>query len=302
MTPRVSVVIVSFRSRAPLAECLESLQACARRVALQVVVVDNASGDGTVEWLRESHPEIEVIANPDNRGFTRGVNQGLTQSRGDYLFVLNPDCAVTPESLECLIAVLEANPAVAAAAPQLLDSQAVPARSCGRFPDLWTLFCDHLGLAQSFPNSALFGGYKYGGREMRSLGRVDWASGAALLIPRRAYRQVGGLDEKIFMYMEEVDWCRRAARAGLCVWYVPEARIVHHGQHSSRQVLGQTYLHNLRSRVYYFRKHHGAVAAWAAKAILLSSLVFKWCVAKAEHSRRENADIYSAGLEAVWAA
>lgn len=302
MSPRVSVVIVSYRSRDALEPCLDSLATCAAHLPLEVVVVDNASGDGTVEWLHAHRPEVQVIANTDNRGFTRGVNQGLERARGDHLFVLNPDCEVTPEALERLIAALEASRGLAAVAPLLVDGSGHVARSCGRFPDMWTLFCDHLGLAQLFPDSPLFGRYKYGEREMTDLDRVEWASGAALLIPRHAYQEVGGLDEKIFMYMEEVDWCRRAARAGLHVRFVPGARILHHGQRSSRQVPGQTYLHNLRSRVYYFRKHHGPAAAAIAKGILLASLATKWLVTGLKHSGGEVARVYAAGLQAVWAA
>ena len=302
MRPRVTAVIVSFRSLDSLSACVESLERCAKTLALEVIVVDNDSGDGTVEWLEQAHPEVEVIANSENRGFTRGVNQGLARARGDHLLVLNPDCEIRPGALERLIAALEEEPDLAAAAPMLIDGEGLVARSCGRFPDLWALLCDHLGMAQALPESRWFGSYKYGGRAMDSLDRVDWASGAALLIPRPAFERVGGLDESIFMYMEEVDWCRRAARLGLGVRYVPEARFVHHGQRSSRQVPGATYLHNLRSRVYYFRKHHGAPAAWCAKLILLLSLSLKWCASMAGRTGRASAGIYAAGLEAVWAA
>lgn len=302
MTPRVSAVIVSYRSRDALGPCLDSLKSCAASVPLEVIVVDNASEDGTADWLRSEHPEVELIANPDNRGFTRGVNQGLARARGESLFVLNPDCEVTPQALERLIAALEETRDAAAVAPLLRDGAGHAARSCGRFPDAWTLICDHLGLAQSFPDSPLFGRYKYGGRAMNELDRVEWASGAALLIPRRAYQDVGGLDENIFMYMEEVDWCRRAAGQGLVVRFVPGAAILHHGQRSSRQVPGPTYLHNLRSRVYYFRKHHGPIAARVAKAVLLLSLALKWTVTAIRRSTRPGAGLYAAGLETVWVA
>jgi GT2 family glycosyltransferase len=216
--------------------------------------------------------------------------------------VLNPDCEVAPDALEHLIAVAGSRPGTAAVAPALLDARSEVSRSCGRFPDLWTLCCDHLGLAQAFPESSLFGGYKYGGQSMETLDRVAWASGAALLIPRAVHRRIGGLDERIFMYMEEVDWCRRAAAVGLEVRYVPAAHVVHFGQQSSRQVPGQTYLHNLRSRVYYFRKHHGVLAAAVAKVILMASLLFKWCASQPSPARRATAQVYAAGLEAVWAA
>jgi GT2 family glycosyltransferase len=207
---------------------------------------------------------------------------------------------VTLEALEHLLDALASKPRFAAVAPALLDGEGKVARSCGRFPSLWTLLCDHLRLIYLFPESRLFGGYKYGGRAMDSLSHVDWASGAALLIPREAWREIGGLDEEIFMYMEEVDWCRRAARAGWRVHYVPAARIIHHGQQSSRRVPVETYLHNVRSRVYYFRKHHGPFAAVAAAGILGLSLFLKWLATLPARHRRSHARMYAAGLRAVW--
>jgi GT2 family glycosyltransferase len=300
--PRLSVVIVSYRSREPLGRCLESLERCRADLMLETIVVDNASGDGTVEWVAHAHPWVGTIANRANEGFTRGVNRGVARARGDAVLVLNPDCEVMPGALETLLEALEDDPALAAVAPALPGDDGVKARSCGRFPSLWWLACDHLGLASAFPRTALFGGYKYGERPMEALGEVSWASGAALLIPARVWQEVGGLDEAIFMYMEEVDWCRRAAARGLKVRYVPGAVIRHAGGQSSRQVPGETYLHNLRSRVYYFRKHQGPGAALAAKLILAASLALKWAVSRSAHSRRVVARVYAAGLAAVWAA
>ena len=299
MTAQLSVVIVSFHSRDALARCLDSIERDAGGMRVEVIVVDNASHDGTVEWLAAAHPAVRAVENADNAGFTRGVNQGLALARGEALFVLNPDCEVLPGAFTRLLAALTADPTVAAVAPALVDDRGQIARSCGRLPDLWTLLADHFGLASAFPASPLFGGYKYGGRAMRSLDRVGWASGAALLIRRNAFERVGGLDERIFMYMEEVDWCRRAAAVGLGIRYVPDAQVVHLGQQSSRRVLGLTYLHNLRSRVYYFRKHHGPVAALLAKGILASSLALKWLASRVSPARRETSAIYAAGLEAV---
>lgn len=300
--PLVSIVIVSFHSRDELRPCIESIERHSGNVRTEVIVVDNASHDGTVEWLAAQHSNVRVVANADNVGFTRGVNQGLAEAKGDALFVLNPDCEIRPGTLELLLAALKTEPTLALAAPALVDAHGRIARSCGRFPSIWTLVTDHFGLASAFPGTELFGGYKYGGRDMNSLGLVGWASGAALMITRAAYEQLGGLDERIFMYMEEVDWCRRAGLAGLGVRYVPTATVLHVGQQSSRRAPRQSYLHNLRSRVYYFRKHHGPTAALAAKCILYSSLSLKWLASKLSPARREAAAIYAAGLQAVWVA
>ena len=167
---------------------------------------------------------------------------------------------------------------------------------------MWTLFCEHLGLAALFPASRVFAGYKYGGVPLERLAEVGWASGAALLISRPAYQRLGGLDGGFFMYMEEVDWCLRACRDGLAIRYVPEACFVHTGQHASCHTGGRTYLYNLRSRVRYFRKHHGPIAAWGAKTILASSLAFKWVCTRFGAVRAEDPGVYARGLEAVWAA
>jgi N-acetylglucosaminyl-diphospho-decaprenol L-rhamnosyltransferase len=298
MTPRVSVVIVSYGSRESLALCLPSLERCRARVPLEVIIVDNASVDGTAEWVRTHHGWVELIASESNEGFARGVARGTRRARGGLLLVLNPDCEVSPEGLERLLRESEEHPRLAAAAPALQDGSGRPTRSCGRFPTLWSLVCDHLGLASWLPRTALFGGYKYGERPAETLRVVDWASGAALLIPRAAWERVGEFDRDLFMYMEDVDWCRRAAALGLEVRHVPEAVFVHVGQRSSSQVPHETYLHNLRARVHYFRKHHGRRAAGAARAILRASLVAKWIVAVARGGRAR-ARIYALGLSAL---
>lgn len=300
MSVRMSVVVVTYHSRAVLPACLDSLAAGPQRH--EVIVVDNHSEDGTVEWLRARRPEVRVIENPDNRGFARAVNQGLEQATGETMLLLNPDCRVNEEGVERLLETLGDGRSVAAVAPMLCDDAGLPARSCGRFPTLWTLFCEHLGLASRFPSSPAFAGYKYGGVGLERLADVGWASGAALLVSRAAYQRVGALDGGFFMYMEEVDWCLRARQAGLSIRYVPGARFVHTGQHASGGTGGRTYLYNLRSRVHYFRKHHGPVAAWVAKAILAASLALKWMCVRSGAVRAEDPGVYARGMEAVWAA
>src|SRR5262249_22291683 len=154
------------------------------------IVVDNASSDGTAEWVRERFPWACVIENPCNRGFTAAVNQGFVRARAPAVLMLNPDCEVEPGTLERLLDTLESTSDVAAVAPALEDGRGRVARSCGRFPNLWWLLCDHLGLARAFPSSALFGGYKYGGAPLAGFERVDWASGAALLIPAAVWTRI----------------------------------------------------------------------------------------------------------------
>lgn len=296
MTPRLSVVIATLRSRAVLEGCLAALERCRERMPLDVVVVA-PPGDPAVEGVSR-WPWVEVIAASEDARFTRAANLGFAHARGDTILLLDPACSLSCDALERLVRAQRSEPGVAAVAPALLDLHALPQRSCGRLPGLWTLACDHLGLAAALSEWPLFGGYTYGGRRLETLEHVEWASSAALLVPRVVWEKVGGFDERIVVCMEEVDWCRRAAAIGHRVRYVPAARVPYAAEAAPP---GEAYLHNLRSRVYYFRKHHGAAAALGAKVILWASLALKWAGSLLPR-RRERARLYAAGLDTVWEA
>ncbi len=298
----ISVVIVAHRALGALGPCLSSLAAARLSVPMEVVVVDNDSCDGTLDWIRREHPWVGTIASSTNVGFARGVNLGVTEACGDLLLLLNPHCEVSAEALEAMCETASRTPALAAVAPMLLDHRGRLTRSCGRFPDLWTLGCDHFGLSRVFPRSRWFARHQYGERPIDSLDQVDWASAACLLIPRAAWDAVGALDESMFLYLEEVDWCRRAARTGRNVRFVPAARIVHHGSMSSKPVPGDSYPNDLRSSVLYFRKHYGGPMAVAVKAVLLTSLAIKWGVSSMRVTSRPLANLYARGVTTVWMA
>jgi hypothetical protein len=310
MNPRVSVVIVHAAAEARLAACLDALELCREQVALEAIVVDQVCDEAALEPVRRRFPWVEVVPAADHRGFTFGVNRGFARARADAVLMLSPDCRITPAAMVRLLRALQSEPTLAAAAPALPDSFGLPARSCGRFPNLWTLLCDQFGLARAFPDSPLFGRYRYGGRGIESLDYVDWASGSALLIPRALWLELGGLDENLMLSLEEVDWCRRAARAGHRVRLVPAARITQPGREAARGTSDDAYLHHLRSRVYYFRKHHGAAVALAARAILSAGLLLRWAGTALPRARGDRARDgrhagrarnYAAGLGAVWA-
>jgi GT2 family glycosyltransferase len=302
MIRRISVVIVSDCSRPVLDRCLGSLREAGDRVSLEVLVVEPASRSEQAAWLAEQYPDVQRIADAADRGFAAALNQGLARAGGDYLLLLSPGCLVGAEALEYLMRALQRRPRAGAAAPMLLDADHRIERSCGRFPDFWTLLCEHLGWARRFPDSRLFGRSHYGGQSPGCLDQVEWASAAALLLSRSAYQKVGGLDDNLFGCLEEVDWCRRAARSGFAAYYVPQARLIRSDTESLPEAPRETYMQQLRSRVSYFRKHHGVAAAWAAKVILMASLMLE-CVGSAVRSAERPASrTFAAGLEAVWQA
>ena len=223
--PRLAVVVVSFEARETLLAGLDALRAHAS-FPLELVVVDNASTDGSADAVRARHAEALVIANAENLGFARACNQGWRASRAAHVLFLNPDAEVTPGAVETLVALLEARPAVGAAGPRTLGSDGTIQVSTG--PDLTPLAeLRQRGLVRGVAR-----------RDARALARAEalharehepaWVSGSCLVARRAALEAVGGFDERFFLYEEDADLCRRLRETGWGVVFTPEAEVKHH--------------------------------------------------------------------------
>jgi hypothetical protein len=274
--PLTSIIIVSWNVRDLLLRCLASLPQQDEGAEVEVIVVDNASEDGTAEAVRAAFPAVQIIANKENRGFTGGNNQGLARARGDFFFLLNPDTEVRPGALLELRRYLEEHPQVGIVGPRLryADGSLQPSRR--RFPDLLTLFTESTIVQQAWPGLPWLGRFYLAERSPEATQAVDWVVGAAMLVRREVYEQVGGLDEGFFMYSEELDWCRRAAAAGWKVVYHPAAEVMHYEGRSSQQAAAARHIHFFSSRVRYTRKYHGQLAAACLRAWLLATFVWQW--------------------------
>ena len=264
----VSIVIVSWNTRDLLRDCLAStLGACAAlgRPA-EVIVVDNASTDGTSEMVRREFPGVQLVENRQNAGFAAANNQGIRLRRGGHVLLLNPDTKVTPDFLRVLVGFLEANPDVGAVGPRLIDRDGAHQVSCAPLPtlgrELWRLLhLDALYRVASYPASRW---------ATRTPQDVECIQGACLLIRGAALDEAGLLDERFFVYTEEVDLCRRLRDRGWRLMWVPAAEIVHYGGQSTRQVEARMFLELYRTKVQYFRKHAGVTGAAAYKLVLLA--------------------------------
>jgi N-acetylglucosaminyl-diphospho-decaprenol L-rhamnosyltransferase len=266
--PDVSIIILSWNVRELLRACLQSLPR--DKPSTEIIVVDAASADGSAAMVRAEFPQAELIASTENLGYSRGNNLGLARASGRYLFVLNPDTVVQPGALAAMCGYMDAHPQVGVLGPRLVfpDGSVQPTRR--RFPTLATAFFESTWLQPLAPKNLL---RRYFAEDLPAdeVHPVDWLVGAALLVRHAAYAQVGGLDEGFFMYSEELDWQRRLQSAGWQCVYFPAASVVHYEARSSTQVPAATHIRFNTSRVRYYRKYHGALAAEALRWFLLAN-------------------------------
>lgn len=256
----LSFIIVSWNVSALLRRAIESMLADAVGLSFEIIVVDNASTDGTADMLRAAFPPVRLIANTENVGFTRANNQALAVAQGRFLFLLNPDAELERGAVRALRSFMDApaNGRVGIAGPQLVYPDHRLQSSRRRFPTLATALLESTPLQQWFPRNRVLDRYYVRDTSDQAAQDVDWLVGAALFVRRAVYDAIGGFDERFFMYSEELDWCQRAHAAGWRVVYVPQARVVHYEARSSEQVVARRDIYFHSSKVRYFKKYHGA--------------------------------------------
>jgi hypothetical protein len=272
-TPRLAVVVVSFEARDTLLAGLHALRAHAS-FPLELVVVDNASTDGSADAVRARDPEALVIANAENVGFARACNQGWRASRAPHVLFLNPDAEVTPGAVETLARLLESRPAVGAAGPRTRGSDGTIQVSTG--PDLAPLAELRqrrlvLGVARREPQ-ALAQAEALHAREHEPA----WVSGSCLVVRRTALEAVGGFDERFFLYEEDADLCRRLREAGWGVVFTPEAEVKHHLGRSMSKAPRRARLEYHRSHLLYYAKHNGPLSRAALLILLAARGALEW--------------------------
>ena len=272
----LSIIIVSWNVKGLLRRCLDSIfQHPTSNLQFEVIVVDNASTDGSAAMVRHSFPQVQLLVNDENLGFTAANNQAIARIQGRYMLLLNPDTEILGDALATMVGYMDAHPEVGALGPQLLNPDGSIQSSRRRFPTMATAFLESTVLQRWFPDNRVLRRYYMLDRPDDETQEVDWVVGAALLVRREVIGQVGPLDEGFFMYSEELDWCHRIKAHGWKVVYLPTAKIVHHGAQSSEQVKPFQHIQFQRSKVRYFRKHHGAWKAEALRLFLLATYVYQ---------------------------
>lgn len=291
----VSIVIVTWNSDRYILRCLESIWTHTRNCSFEVIVVDSGSADRTLEVIRRNFPEVRVIAAGANIGFPKATNIGIRESRGDWLFLLNPDTELRPGVVERLALFLKDHPEAGCVSPKIIEEDgSIALFHVREFPNLSNLFFRHFGLRYLFPRNRLFGKETLGGWAYESTRSVPCLHGAALMIPRSTMEAVGGLDEQLPLYLEDLDLCARIAEMGKLLYYEPSAVVVHYGGKSSELSPMQGLLHAMKDGQapwMFLKKYRGsAVSALfvlivlAGNALRVFTLGLSYAVSRALHA------------------
>jgi GT2 family glycosyltransferase len=251
---RLSIVIVSYNSRQDVCACLSSLAASPASIDHEIVVVDNASTDGTPSYVRDHWPGVRVIEAEVNAGFARANNIGIRRTSGELVLLLNPDTVVPQGAIDTLVAALDSTPQAAVAGPRLVDGTGRAELSFGPMISPFAELRQKLVVTGN--DRRLWPFTSMVERRTRTARRVDWVSGACLLIRRADLEAVGLLDERFFMYTEDVDLCAAVRARGRDVLFVPEAQVTHLRGRSRSSAPRASQAAYRRSHVAFYEKHH----------------------------------------------
>jgi N-acetylglucosaminyl-diphospho-decaprenol L-rhamnosyltransferase len=296
----LSIIIVSWNVRDFLKACLDSIFATpVAPYTVEVIVVDSSSSDGSVELVRDQYPQVRLLPQGENLGFSRCNNIGLEAAVGRYVMLLNPDTEVIGSALAAMVAYLDANPMVGFVGPRTLNPDGTTQSTRRRFPTLGVGFLESTWLQPYAPLSIMQRYYVSAASDDATLD-VDWVQGSAFMARREVYDQIGGLDDGYVMYSEELDWCKRAKLAGWRVVYFGGAQIMHYAGKSSEQVTARKHIHFQESKLRYFRKYHGWLVAQFLRTFLLVSYLCQIALESAKGLLGHKRDLRRERIQAYW--
>jgi N-acetylglucosaminyl-diphospho-decaprenol L-rhamnosyltransferase len=301
----VSAILVNYNTVSLLPRAIEALRQASVGLSVETIIVDNASRDGSVAWVRKALPGIALIANDQNVGFGRANNQALPFASGRYVLLLNTDAFVSPDTLQKTVAYMDAHPRCGILGVKLTGSDGGLQPSARYFPTPWNRFCARSGLNRIglFANVRMVDDMDW---DHASVRHCDWVPGCYYLVRRSVIDQVGLFDPRYFLYYEEVDHCHAAKQAGWEVVFYPDTKVIHLGGESAKSVSEitpsgrQIEALQIESELLYFRKNIGIAGVWLH--VLLDSLADAIIALKRLLKRRSpvNAGAYARHAALVW--
>jgi len=287
---KLSLIIVSYNTRDYLEECLKSIYDTFQDIAFEVIVVDNASADGSAALVQNKYPQVSLLAQETNTGFGRANNSGFNVSCGDYVMLLNSDAVLLPGTAAALLDFLEEHPQAGAVGPAVyLPDGKLQTRICGNLPSLCTLFNESFFLSRLFPRLALFPGLHREGLAA-PVTEVGWISGVCMLFRREAYQKVNGFDPDFFLYAEDIDICLRLKNLGWPVYHMHNIAIRHYrgGSSQSNQKKIDNSVLQQRHLLKVFAKNAAKWEILTARVIISLGLILRLIVAAAGAAAGKN--------------
>jgi N-acetylglucosaminyl-diphospho-decaprenol L-rhamnosyltransferase len=289
----LSAIVAGHNAREYLERCLTTLGATEH----ELIVVDNASSDGSAALVRDRFPRVSLVELAENRGYGAALNAGMRVASGQYLLVMNGDAWPQPGAIESLLQFAQAEPGAGVIGPRLLNPDGTLQPSVRGFPTLWRLATEYFFLRWFGPRTRLLNAFYGSSFDHRSTREAEFLVGAVLLVRRDVVDQLGGFDMDFFMFNEEVDFCYRARQAGWRVMFFPGAEFVHVGGASTRLEWPRMYREQLRSHLRFQVKHHGYRRAERARRLMLWAMRVRWLIFRGDRRRlsREAASYLAGG-------
>ena len=283
----VSLIIVNWNTCDILRDCLKSVFQQTKEIDFEVIVVDNASTDGSAEMVKKDFTQVILIENSENRGFAVANNQGIAIAKGCFVLLLNSDTVVFDNAIEKVVAFADSVPKAGIIGCRILDSNRALQPTCFMFPSILNMLLSTTYLYKLFPKSKFFGREQMTWWNRDDVREVDVVTGCFMLVRRDVAEEIGVMDERFFMYGEETDWCYRFRKNGWKVIFTPEAEIIHYGGQSSKQTAPQMALQLRGSILQFFKKHRPHFEYRLACFLVLTFFVVripawfvKWVISK----------------------
>lgn len=283
----LSIVIVSWNVRDYLKACIESIYKHTKGINFEVIVVDNASSDGSVNMVRKFFPEVEIITNKYNAGFSKANNQAIKVSKGKYIATVNPDTLLIEDIFNPMISFLEMHNDIGIIGPKILnaDRESIQYVCARKFPNPYFDLIDNLKLDRVFPR--LFSGIYIANWDHKTSRYIELLSGACMMIRRKAIDDIGLFDENQFMYADDIDFCKRMIKFGWKIYYYADVSLIHYGGESSKKIKAFTNIKMLESKNYYYLKHHGKIYSLTFCLLIMFLNMGKYVWRKILRDRKE---------------
>jgi GT2 family glycosyltransferase len=255
----VSIIIVNWNTKELLLNCIESLYDETHDAAMEIIVVDNGSSDGSPEAVKSTYPQVKVICNNENLGFAKANNIGIAESVGRYVCLVNSDIKALDAVVDRLSAYMDQHPEIGAIGPKTVNDDMSIRVNTRRFPTLWNTFCETFFLADLFPSHSLFRGRTMTWFSHMETKNVDVLSGCFLMVRREVVEKVGALDDTFFIYGEDTDWCKRMNQNKWAVVFFADTKAIHYAGASSSAAPIRFLIELTKADLQYWKKHHNII-------------------------------------------